>query len=331
MIDPLLCSAIINPAITDAVCQALSDAGKQPFFGDAQPGLAGFGIGKSFLHQDSEVKLFGKTLPSWMQRRGTCTDQGTGRALHHATLSAIADGIQIGSPVEYAVETLYGYARVQLGKGQFGRACDWGRACGGRGQPDCGDGCSGALVAQATHDCGAPPRGVYGSFDLTKPREDLAVAWSNTGCPASLLPECAKFRAESCHRATTIENVRDALAAKYGVARCGTYATEGPRDSNGCIVPQNISPGGHCEEISGMFIDIHGDLWFVEQQSWGTSGPTGGGTWKLQEGREVTPAQGAAAVRPEAIQKYLKAGEIWIIGRPLNLPQTASTATEQAV
>jgi hypothetical protein len=326
MIDPLLCGAIIDPAVTDAVCQALADAGKQPFFGDAQPGLAGFGIGKSFLHQDSETKLFGQPLPSWMQRRGTCTDQGTGRAFHHATLSAIADGILIGSHVEYAIETMYGYARVQLGKGQFGRAKPWGYTGN-----DSGDGCSGAFVAQAAHDCGAPVRGVYGSFDLTKPREDLAVAWSNTGCPTSLIPEANKYRASACMLVKTVENLRDGLAAKYGATLCGHWATEGQRDANGEVAPTDISPGGHCEEVSGVFIDIAGDLLFIIQNSWGTQGPSGGGPIKMQDGREVVLAQGAAAVHVEWIQKYLKQGEIWLIGRPENLPQTASTATEQAV
>lgn len=320
MIDPSLCGAVIDPAITDSVCQSLADAGKQPLFADAQPGLAGFGIGKSFLHQDSEVELFGKTLPSWYQARGTCTEQGTGRAFHHATLSAIAGGIQLGDPVEYAVETFYGYARVQLGKGQFGRAKPWGYT--GR---DSGDGCSGAMVAQAAHDCGAPPRGVYGSFDLTKPREDLAVAWSNTGTPQILLPESAKFKASACMLAKTIENLRDGIAAKYAGTCCGGWATEGQRDANGVIALTDISPGGHCEEVSGMFIDIHGDLMFIIQNSWGKNGPTGGGPIKMQDGREVVLAEGAAAVRVESIHKYLKQGEIWLIGRPENLPPPKTT------
>ncbi len=320
MIDPLLCSAIIDPANTAAVCQAFQDAGLQPEFGDARPDLKGFGIGKTFLHQDSEVALFGHTLPSWMQRRGTCTAQGTGRALQHACFSAIQAG-QIGKLVEWANEMLYGVGRVQLGKGVFGRACPWERACGGRGQPPCNDGCSGDLIAQAAHDFGWLPRGIYGSIDMTKPREDLAVTWSNSGTPQMLLSHPDICKASACMLAKSVDDVRDALAARYGVARCGTYATEGQRDANGAIVPQNISPGGHCEELAGVFIDIHGDLWFVEQQSWGKMGPQGGGTWKLADGREVVPAEGAAAVRPEAVAKYIKQGSIWILAASKNLPR----------
>ncbi len=315
MIDIRLCGAVYDPAVTEAVCLALASAGKEPLFGDAQPNLAGFGAGKSYLHQDAEVRHFGKTLPSWMQKRGSCTEQGTGRALQHATFSAIGT-TQLGLPVEWSSEMLYGVARVQLGKGQFGQADPWGSSRGN------GDGCSGALVAQAAHDYGWLPRGVHGSFDLSKPREDLAIAWGNTGTPDELLSQSKQYRARACMQAKTVENVRDALAARFGAAGCGTYATEGMRDKNGYLVPQNISPGGHCEEISGVFIDMHGDLMFVIQQSWGDRGPQGGGNWELQDGREVVPADGAAAVHVEAIENYLKYGEIWLLAPPENLPQS---------
>lgn len=314
MIDPRLCGAIIDPAITDAVCLALSNAGKQPLFGDARSDLAGFGIGKSFLHQDSELALFGKTLPSWMQRRGTCTEQGTGRALQHASFSAVGSGSQLGQSVEWASEILYGVARVQLGKGRFGKADPWGSRRGA------GDGCSGALVAQAAHDYGWLPRGVYGSYDLSKPREDLAVAWSNTGTPGSLLPGSLAFKADACMLVKTPENLRDGLAAKYGAACCGHWATEGQRNADGIIVPTDISPGGHCEEASGVFVDIHGDLLFVIQNSWGQAGPTGGGPIKLQDGRVIVLAEGAAAVRVEWILKYIQQGEIWLLSPSKNLP-----------
>ena len=127
-------------------------------------------------------------------------------------------------------------------------------------------------------------------------------------------------------RAKSVEDLRDGLAARCGAAACGRWATEGQRDANGSIVPQDISPGGHCEEFAGVFVDIHGDLWFVVQQSWGTQGPTGGGTWKLADGREVQPAEGAAAVRPEVVQNYLKQGEIWLLAAPANVPQSAAGA-----
>lgn len=317
MIDPSLCSAIIDPANTAAVCQAFQDAGMPPAFGDARPELKGFGIGKTMLHQDTEVVLFGKTLPSWNQRRGTCAGQGTGRALQHATWYAVDRGSQIGTHTEWAYEMNYGTGRVQIGKGVFGKASPWGVF----GKQAHGDGCSGDYVAQGAHDFGWLPRGVYGQIDLTQPREDLAIAWSNSGTPQSLLSNPAICKASACMLAKTIDDVRDGLAAGFGAARCGTFATEGPRDANGAIVPQNIAPGGHCEELSGVFVDIHGDLWFVEQQSWGKMGPTGGGTWKLADGREVVPAEGAAAVRPEAVAKYIKQGSIWLLAPPKNLPR----------
>lgn len=316
MIDPALCGAHIDPAITDAVCLAIASSGAEPLFADAKPELAGFGVGKTLLHQDTEERLFGKTLPSWNQARGTCTEQGTGRAIQLASWYAADRGGQIGKNVEWASEMLYGVGRVQLGKGQFGRASPWGA----KGQ---NDGCSPDLVAQAAHDFGWLPRGVYGTIDLSRPREDLAIAWGNSGTPASLLSDPAICKIQACMLVKSIENLRDGLAAGYAATCSGPFATEGPRDKDGCVALTDISPMGHCESITGVFVDVHGDLRFVIQNSWNGNATTGGGTWKLENGREVKPAEGAAAVSTDSILKYIRRGVLWLVTGPRNLPQLA--------
>ena len=300
-----LCGAIISPQFTDEVCEALSQHGPVSF-ADARPGFRGFGEGKSYLHQDAEQALFGKTLPSWMQNRGTCVSQGSGRAIQDAIYSSIAVGGLVGDLVSICFETIYGGSRIQIGRGQLGG----------------GDGSCGAWAAQFMHDFGILKRGVYGSINLESPREDLAVQWGQPryGVPQSLLAESASRKLPACLRCMTVEDVRDALAARYGVARCADMATDGVRDKDGIRRPR-VS-GGHCQELCGVYVDKDGDLMFVEQQSWGNAGPKGGGTFKLQDGREIAPREGSCAIYPDDVEYYLRNGEVWAFAPPRELWQT---------
>lgn len=295
------CSAIIDPAETDAVCVALAGQGKEPLFADAMPSFKGYGDGKSFLHQESETILFGKTGPSWMQNRGTCVSQGTGRGAQDALYSALAFGENVGKPVQLCFETIYAGSRIQIGKGKLGN----------------GDGSIGAWACQFLHDFGLLARGVYGPIDLSSPQEMLAVRWGSPGMgvPSVLLADSASYKSPACMKCVTVEDVRDALAARCGVARCAQKATHGQRDQDGTLRP--VASGGHCQELAGVFVDIHGDLLFVEQQSWGASGPVGGGPFKLQDGREIMPREGSCAIYPEDVQGYLKEGEIWAFRSPI--------------
>ena len=297
------CSAYISKTETDAVCLALASQGKEPLFCDAAPGLRGFGEGKSYLHQEAEVLLYGKTLPAWFQHSGTCIGQGNGRGLEDANNSALAFGGALGKPTRIAYEPMYALSRTQIGRGSLGT----------------GDGSCGAWMAQTVHDLGILPRGVYGTIDLSEPQERLAVQW---GMPRATTPQQLKdvmrnYPSAACMKATSVEDVRDALIARYGVARCDAKATHGTRDANGMLRP--VASGGHCQELCGCFVDIHGDLIFQEQQSWGpTSGPVGGGTFKLQDGREIQPREGSCGIRPEDVAGYIRNGEIWILAIPKN-------------
>jgi hypothetical protein len=295
------CSAVIDKDETDAVCLAMACAGAEPLFSDAMPQFNGFGEGKSYLHQEAEQKLFGKTLPSWMQNRGTCVSMGSGRAMQDALYSALAFGGNVGKPIQLCFETIYGGSRIQIGHGKLGS----------------GDGSIGAWAAQYLHDFGLLARAKYGSIDLSSAREDLAVQWGSprAGVPASLLSESSTYKSPACMKCTTVANVRDALIARCGVWRCANRATHGQRSADGVLRP--VSSGGHCQELAGWYIDIRGNERCVEQQSWGaTSGPVGGGPFKLQDGREIMPREGSCAIFPEDIETYLREGEIWAAMSP---------------
>lgn len=323
-----LCGCVLDERATDAVCLALAGQGKEPLFKDARPELRGFGEGKSVLLQEAEAKLFGHNLPSFNQSRGTCTEQGSTRALQDSLYYSLAFGDRVGSAVELAGESLYGIARVTIGKGQFGRASPWGT----NPRQVRGDGCAGCMVAQAAHDFGLLKRGVYDSIDLSKPREDLAIQWGNVGTPQSLMAESASYKAAACFRATSLDDLRDGLAAGYAAAICGQLCAQGQRDSDGMAPLQAC--GGHCMETCGVFIDIHGDLIFVVQNSWGANGPQGGRTFKLQDGREVQPREGCCGVRPEQMQRGYFAGngcEVWLLAPPATPWQTAETTPDNPV
>lgn len=235
-----------------------------------------------------------------------CVSQGSGRAIQDAIYSSIAVGGLVGDLVSICFETIYGGSRVQIGRGQLGG----------------GDGSCGAWAAQFMHDFGILKRGTYGSINLESPREDLAVQWGQPryGVPQSLLAESASHKLVSCMQCHTVEDVRDALAARYGVARCADRATDGVRDKDGIRRPR--ASGGHCQEICGVYVDKNGNLMFVEQQSWGNAGPKGGGTFKLQDGREIAPREGSCAICPDDVEYYLRNGEVWAFAPPRELWQT---------
>lgn len=295
-----LLGAHLDPKETDAVCLIMAAQGVEPLFADAQPGLAGFGTGKSVLLFEAEQHLFKQYLPSWSQKSGTCVSMGFGRAWQDALYWGLAFGSLEGTPASICFETIYGGSRVTIGKGKLGS----------------GDGSIGAWAALYGHDYGLLTRGTYGTIDLSKPREDLAVLWGTPGrgVPASLLAESAGYKASGCMRCTTVENIVDAICAGYGCAGCAQIATSGIRDDHGMCRPR--PSGGHCQEIRGVYIDWKGRLCGVMQQSWGAAGPSGGGPIKLQDGREIPLPEGACGVFAEDLKRYLTDGEVWAVAAP---------------
>ncbi len=104
-----------------------------------------------------------------------------------------------------------------------------------------------------------------------------------------------------------MKEMADCLAAKVGMAFCSNVIW-GPRDASGVSHP--ASTGGHCEAVCGVYLDEHGDLGFVRQQSWGDqpSGPSvlkyAGGTIQLRQG-----SYGAKAV--DLASALSGGGEVW--------------------
>lgn len=313
-VDLSLLGWIRDDLSVEAFCEHLDAAGTPAVFSAGQPSLAGYwravvarGETGIFL-QDAEAELFGHTLPAENQRRGTCVSRGTMRAVRDAYYWNLCQAEAVARPVDLAFEPIYAGSRVQIGQGRLGR----------------GDGSVGAWGAQFVHDFGVLERGVYGSLDLSQPREDFAVTWGapGDGVPAEILEACRQHPVGACHFCPTVESIADAVAAGFAVAYCSNLIW-GDRDHTGMARP--VSSGGHCEEVCGVFTGLKGDLCFVRQQSWG-SRPGGsdllsyaGGTKRLRQG-----SYGAFA---EDMAKGLRGGgEAWAFGdiepwRPRNLEE----------
>lgn len=305
-----LLGCFIDHRITDAFCLALATEGEEPLFDDAQPHLQGYGVGRSVFLWEAEEhpKIWGRTLPADSQRSGTCVSRGTYRACQDSLYWSMIFGDGIGKPVTLAYESIYGGSRINVGKGRLGS----------------GDGSYGAWAAQYVHDFGLLPRGQYGSIDLTKSNEELSVTWGTPrhGVPASILAESAAYKAAACFRCTTTADIRDSIAAGYGVAFCSNVLWQVPdgqstrRNEDGMCRP--VSTGGHCEAIRGVFVDAKGRTCFVRQQSWGDY-PRGGGRLKLADGREVELPMGCYGAFEGDVADALKDGEAWSFAPPENL------------
>jgi hypothetical protein len=205
---------------------------------------------------DAELKLFGEYQPPEYQQRGTCVSRGTFRAIQESWYNQLVLKHEIGEPVQLCFEPIYAGARIQIGKGRLGTS----------------DGAVGAWAARFVNEYGVLERGVYDVIDLSKPREDWAVSWGNPGkgCPEILLKHSAAHKV-TVHLCQTVDDIADALAARFGVAVCQDRLY-GPRDETG--MSRGVSSGAHCTYYDGVFHQ-NGHLCFTQQQSWGPNNPKG--------------------------------------------------------
>lgn len=297
-----LLGCIIDPRQTDIVSQRLSDGGAVVSFAAGQPTLKGYGVGRNVFLWRAELELHGTHLGTCFQRRGSCVGRGTFRACQDSYYHAICYGDLLGDFVELAFEPIYAGSRVNIGGGQLGR----------------GDGSIGAWATQWVHEFGLNERGSYGSIDLRNEREDLAVAWGNPGqgVPSELIEASAAYLVD-VHRAEAVEDMRDGIAAGYGLAFCSQSLWQNPnagsnnrRDAEGMCRP--VSSGGHCVAYRGVYKDRRGNLCFVQQQSWGNECPSGPNRIFTDDHQEIELPPGCCGVFAEDVVKPLRSGEAWL-------------------
>jgi len=287
--------AIIEEEYTlEADAMIASATGQSVFFGDNTDTapfvgrweyLKSRGVTGVFLWERYEK--FRKLVP-YFQRSGTCVARGYNRATEMSYYNALATGVQIGNPVEFAWEPIYAGSRVYVGKGRL-----------------TGEGSVGSWAAQWLAGVngigGICQRGVYGSADLSRDNEPWSVKNSDRGdtFPPELLAELQKHTL-ACHRVRNNAEIADSIASRFGVARSWNTLF-GNRDSNGFSVP--ASSGAHCQAVIGVFVRRDGGDGFVEINSWGSQMPKGPNVLKYAGG-EITLPDGCYGVTSE---NYLRA------------------------
>lgn len=298
-----LCGACWSIIETEAARTKLESAGIQT----SAESLVGFRANETVLLWDAEHELFGKLLPSWLQRIGTCVGMAMGRATQDAILWTLAFGGQVGATVEVAWEPTYAVARQahDIGAGKMG-------ADPSGNYP--------SWYARALHRYGVATRRDYGAVDLTQQREDLAANWA-TGKrqpPAEIVSENRQWLVAACRWPESVEEVLGCLRAGYGVSRAANVATRPKRQANGYCGLQ--SSGGHAECWRGVIVDQSGNVFVAEQQSWpGEAAPHGPHRIVANDGRELELPEGCGLLDMDDVQHILKTGEVIAIAPPRNL------------
>lgn len=309
---------INNPRLVREYLDERQQQGQPARIAAAKPELSGFwrqtvesGIYAVLLYE-AEKYLQGQYAPAIYQRRGTCVMQGTFRAIETGYWWAIRKGVIVANSSQIVSETIYAGGRVNVGKGQLGASHHWGCNCG-----RCPDGLVGAWAAKYVHDYGVLARGVYGEYDLTTPREDLAIAWAapQRGVPSELLTASATHRCDAYHIGDGPE-LADVIAAGYGAAVCSTHRQADRRDENGeCGYAGSTA---HCESFTGVYLrpswdgrpeTIYDHTGFVDQQSWGNV-PAGPDILRIYRGTAQL-RQGAYGTPMRAVRSRLATGETW--------------------
>lgn len=286
--------AVINEDFTLEADDAIAKATGEPVFFSDNPRTAQFAGRWEYLKSRGVTGVFlweryekFRPLVPHHQREGTCVARGFHRAAEMSYYNALASGVQIGEPVEFAWEPIYTGSRVYVGKGQLS-----------------GQGSVGSWAAQWLSGVngigGVCRRGKYGSADLTLDNEPWAVKNSDRGdvMPPELLAECQRHTM-SGHRVRNNAEIADAIASRFGVARCWNTLF-GNRNSEGFSVP--AGRGAHCQAIIGVFVRKDGGTGFVELNSWGPTMPGGPRTLKYAGG-ELTLPPGCYGVTAENYQR----------------------------
>jgi hypothetical protein len=244
--------------------------------GDPAPPASG--AGKDFFLFDIEKALTGSVRDPHFQSIGDCVAEGTTGAAEDLQFVQMVKQPGNGF-VWLSCEVTYALARIQVGRG----------ACGYQ------DGAVVSWAFAASQQYGLVARGVYGRYDLTKYRPDLARTWGTpgVGCPPELAAEAKKHVVLRCSLITGAQKYEQARDVIYngGVVVTGSNQLfAGTRDAQGFCAPEGN--GGHCTYYRG-FTDSGSRPGIAYQQSWGKGIPSGGPQdVTLPSGRVVTLPSG---------------------------------------
>lgn len=262
------------------------------------------GAGKSFVGEWSrrvsagETAFIANTKEEWpfkayRQATGICTSELIYSLMDCYRVGRKRHGL-IAKDVDLCFETLFAISRSIIGKNSLGYQ----------------DGSCGAWVAETVARFGVKKRSVYGRYDLTKPREDLAQLW---GRPDSSVPreviDLGGTHRFLAHKASSTDEIADGIASACFGGICREKYTSAV-DSQGFALFNNN--GGHHTCIRGAYIDQRtNQRVFIEQQTHGPGDPSEHPIAYTTEG-EVELSDGAYLVRESDIQRFMSRGEVWL-------------------
>lgn len=216
----------------DAFCSLMN----RPVFGTAAVPLKDTGKGKAVLLHKLVEQVAGY-FPVHGQTIGDCVSHGFGGAVDAVKCVEIArEGEPESWEAETATEPIYGYSRVEIGKGQLGR----------------GDGSVGAWGARTVTEGGTLLRRKYDKWDFSKYDGQRAKAFGmpKAGVPDELEPTMREHPISTASLVTSYEEARDAIANGYPVVVCSNQGFREQRDNEGFAKPSGS--WSHCM----YFLDV---------------------------------------------------------------------------
>jgi hypothetical protein len=269
---------IYDPKAIDEICASLAT----PMFGDAAPNLKGFGEGKTVLLYKSYDKINVKMENINQGSIGSCTAASSAGLIDLTKAIEIAGGERSEFKATTCIEHIYRIARLN--------------------SRISGDGASVGTAVNQMSKMGTLARLVYGSVDLTKYSVDLCRLWGNNKNYPKEIDDIAKEHTiGKFSRVRSYEEVRDSIAAGYGVIVGSNYGYSNACDKNGFA--KNNTNWSHAMYWSAIRSDIEGVL---TQNSWAA--------WNKMLTRKFDEPIGSFWIRPEDCDKMAKNGDCWVIG-----------------
>lgn len=259
-----------------------------PLFGAAAFGIAGSGAGKLSTPFKSVLKFDAKAYEE-RQTTGDCVSHGTRNAVDVTRAVEIdIKGEMEGWVTRGATEAIYGYRGFR------------------------GEGMDGSRAAKFVNVCGIALRQKYldGKYDFSKYNSSIGTNWGGSGVPQDLVAILQKNKVTTISLATTLEQVRDALANGYGVACCSNWGFSSTRDSQGFAKPSGS--WGHCMAWTACD-DVSSRPGILIQNSWGAWNGGGHPSWG-------PIPDGSFLIDYDVAQKMINAQGTWIFSNVEGFP-----------
>lgn len=246
---PQLCGWVDDPYQRALVEQRIRDQGYYPLFRDAAPHLAGSGEGQTVLLYEAERKVLGNVLPAQFQDRGTCVSRGAKGSVD--TIQCVQIALR-NMPFDFKL-TSHAYI--------YGTCREHG------GMLSNEDGAVGAWAAWSVSNDGVVANEDVGDSDT---KDDLAVKWGRNKVPDDIKQLGRKHLIKRVAKASSFDEVRDAICNGYTVTVASNAGFQMTRDSRG--VCRRQGSWSHQMRYSGFRDDIDAVLCC---QSWGPGVPSG--------------------------------------------------------